>query len=183
MAKNLSTAQLTGGGTFGYNQAMETELLYSPEDILRLEKKKRIWTAVLAVIAGGALIACVTLCLITRTANAAQMERAVIVLSGAAGCLCLYLRRFAVAETGHEIAHAEMLLRDESAEYDGVLTVTKERLRIRNSIAIRLVSLTEGGEVRRLKVIESRAKRLSAYEGRTVRLRVVNGYVAGVRAL
>lgn len=179
----MSTAQLTDGGTVGYNQAMETEMLYSPEDILGLKKKKRIWTAVLALIAGGALIACVTLCLLTRTANAGQTERAVIVLSGAAGCLCLYLRRFVVAETGHEIAHAEMLLRGDGArEVAGVLTVTRERLRIVNSVTIRLVSLDGDGDAKRLKVIESRADRLAPFQGKAVRLRVVNGYIAGVGA-
>ena len=179
----MSTAQLTESAADGYNQAMELEMLYSPEDISRLEKKRRMWLAVLAVVAGGALLTCVGLCLATNTANAPQMERAVIVLSGAAGCVGLYLRRFTAADTRHEIDHARMLLRDEGTEHTGVLTVTKERLRIRNSVTIRMIELEEGGKKTRLKVIESRVRRLMPYEGRTVRLRVVNGYIAGVMKL
>ena len=183
MGKNLSTAQLTGQGRVGYNQAMDTGSLYSREDIRRLEKKKRLWTAALCIIAGAAFLACVSLCLLTNTANAERMERAVIALSGGAGCVCLYLRRFTVADTRHEIDHARMLLSGEGAVYEGVLTVTKERLRIRNSVTIRLVTLEEDGKPRRLKVIETRTARLAALEGRTVRVRVVNGYIAGAAAL
>ena len=76
-----------------------------------------------------------------------------------------------------------MLLSGEGAVYEGVLTVTKERLRIRNSVTIRLVTLEEDGKPRRLKVIETRTARLAALEGRTVRVRVVNGYIAGAAAL
>ena len=94
----MSTAQLTESAGDGYNQVMDTNMLYSPEDISRLEKKKRIRIAVVWLIAGGSLLACVGMCLAANTANAPQMERAVIVLSGAAGCVCLYLRRFAVGD-------------------------------------------------------------------------------------
>lgn len=163
---------------------MDMELLYSPGEILGLKKKKRIWAAAVLILAAGAFLGCVGLCLAADTVNAERMERSVIVLSGAAGCLCLYLRRFIVAETGHEIGHAQMLLQgDDAEEIAGVLTVTRERLRIVNSVAIRLVSLDEGGKPRQLKVIESRVSRLMPYEGRTVRVRVVNGYIAGVTEL
>ena len=158
-------------------------MLYSPEDLRRLEKKKRMWTGLLAFIAGAALLTCAALCLMTTTANAPRMERSVIVLSGAAGCFCLYFRRFAVAETQHEIDHARMLLHDEGTEYAGTLSVTRERLRIRNSVTIRIVTLDEAGKSRRLKIIETRVKRLAPLEGRAVRVRVVNGYIAGAAAL
>lgn len=163
---------------------MDMEMLYSPEEILGLKKKKRIWTATVLTLAVGAFLGCVGLCLAADTANADRMERTVIVLSGAVGCLCLYLRRFIVEETGHEVGHAQMLLQgDDAEEIAGVLTVTKERLRIINSVTIRLISLDEDGKPRQLKVIESRVSRLAPYEGRAVRVRVVNGYIAGVAEL
>lgn len=162
---------------------MDIAPLYSPEDIRRLEKKKRRWTAALYIIAGAALVTCVALCLLTGTANAERMERAVIALSGGAGCVCLYLRRFTVAETRHEIDHARMLLGGKGDEYEGVLSLSEERLRIVNSVAIRLVDLEENGKPHRLKVIETRVPRLASLESRAVRVRVVNGYIAGAGAL
>ena len=159
------------------------QMFYSPEDISRLEKRKRLWIAVLAIVAGGALLTCVGLCLAANTANAPRMERAVIILSGAAGCVCLYMRRFTVGDMRHEIDHARMLLRDHGTEHTGVLTVTAERLRIKNSVTIRLIELEEGGRKTRLKVIETRVKRLALYEGKSVRLLAVNGYIAGVAKL
>ena len=158
------------------------EKLYTPEDIRRLEIKKRRWKTALYIIAVGALSVCIALCALTRTGNAAQMEKAVIVLSALAGWLCLYIRRFPVKDTGHEIDHARMLLEGNGEVLSGELTVTKERLRIKNSITFRTVMLNAPGKSLRLKVIESRVRRVSALEGRPVRVEVVNGYIAGIGA-
>lgn len=179
----MSTAQLTAGDAVGYNQDMETFALYSPEDLLVLEKKKRLTAAALAVIAGGGLVTCVVLCLCAGTANADVMEKATIAVSVIAGWVCLYLRRFSLADARHEIDHARMLLHGEGEIFTGVLTVTKERLRITNSIRIRIVTLDRDGKTMRLKVIESRAARLEALNGRRVRVSIVNGYIAGAAAL
>ena len=160
-----------------------TEKLYSPEEIRRLEKKKSRSAAALFIIAGATLAACVCLCLLTHSANARQTETAVYVISAAAGWVCLYIRRFPVKERGREIDHARMLLADGGQEFTGVLTVTKERLRIKNSITIRMVELRENGMEKQLRVIESKVPRLRALEGKAVRVRTVNGYIAEVGAL
>ena len=163
---------------------METNgKLYSPEDIRRLEKKKRNIAAVLWVMAAGTLAVCVSMALLATTATAAAMERCVILLSGGLGCVWLYIRRFAAEETDHELAHARMLSGGEAEAVRGKLTVTEERMRIRNSITFRTVLLEDEGRLQRLKVIESRVKALRPLEGRHVEANVVNGYIAGVRAL
>ena len=159
-----------------------TEKLYSPGDIRRLEIRKRRWKAALYIIALGALAVCVTLCFLTRTSNAARMEKAVLVISALAGWLCLYIRRFPVQDAGHEIDHARMLLDGKGEVFCGTVTVTKERLRIKNSITFRTVVLDAPGEAVLLKVIESMVPRITALEGRPVRAEVVNGYIAGIGA-
>ena len=163
---------------------METDdRLYSPGDIRRLEKKKQYTAAALRVFAGALIVLCAGLAMLTTTATAAATERAVMLISGAGGCLWLYLRRFLLSETGHELSHARMLSEETGETLHGLLTVTEERMHIRGSITFRTVLLSGDGGERRLKVIESRAGALKALEGRTAKVRVVNGYVAGVRGL
>ena len=157
--------------------------LYSPEDIRRLEKKKKNISAALLITAVVTLAACVGLALLATTATAAAMERGVILLSGGLGCVWLYIRRFAAEETDHELAHARMLSGGEAEAVRGTLTVTEERLHIRNSITFRTVLLEDGGRMHHLKIIENRVKALRPLEGRQVDADVVNGYIAGVRAL
>ncbi len=152
--------------------------LYSPEEISRLEIKKKKWRAVFWCIALGALAGCVGLALGTRTANEPQMQRSAILLSTAAGWVDLYIRRFVISALGHEITHAGMLLESERQSCEGVLTVTKERLRIRNSVTIRMLQLENGGKPQRVKVIETKVGALEALNGRRVRLWTANGYAA-----
>lgn len=157
--------------------------LYSSEDIRRLEKKKKNSAAALLICAGVTLAACVALALLATTATSAAVEKAVILLSGGGGCVLLYFRRFVAADTDHELRHAQMLAGDKGETVQGMLTVTKTRMHIVNSITFRTILLTDGGESRNLKVIESRVKALQPLEGCPVEAYVVNGYIAGVRAL
>lgn len=180
MGKNLSTRQLTRRAELRYNRRMDTMVeLYSPGEISRLEKKQKSWRIVFWTLAAAALAGCVGLCLHTRTANESAMERAVIALSVLVGWAEIYIRRFVIAETGHELAHARMLRAGDGAEAEGVLTVTKERLRIKNSVAVRIAVLEEGGRTTRLRVIESKVRALAPLSGQRVRLRIANGYIAG----
>lgn len=152
--------------------------LYSPEEISRLENKRKRWRIVFWCIAGAALAGCVGLCFLTRTANEPQMARAAILLSIAAGWTDLYIRRFVVAAAGHEITHARMLLETERDAWEGVVGVTSERLRIRRSVSIRMVRLEDAGQTRRLKVIEEKAGALAALDGKRARIYTSNGYIA-----
>ena len=157
--------------------------LYSPGDISRLEKKRRTWRLVFWTIALAALAGCVGLALHAHTANELQMEHAAIVLSAAAGWVDLYIRRFVIVDTRHEITHARMLMEETRQSCEGVLTVTRERLRIKNSVTVRMVQLDDHGSVRRVRVIESKAGVLSGLSGRRVRIYTANGYAAAWEAL
>ena len=154
--------------------------LYSPEDISRLQRKiKREWVWVLGG-AGLTLALCVALCCRTTTANWRQMELAVIAVSTLGGWFTIYRRLFGLAESRHELQHAEYLRNEPRTQLRGRLGVTKEKLRIKNSIRIRILTLEDGGQIRRLKVNENRVKALKEWDGKLVTVSLAGGYVAGI---
>lgn len=154
--------------------------LYSPEDISRLQRKiKREWVWVLGA-AGLTLLVCVVLCCRTTTANWRQMEIAVIAVSTLGGWFVIYRRLFGLRDSRHELQHAEYLRDETRTLLHGRLRVTRERLRIKNSIRIRILSLEDGETVRRLKVNENRVKALKEWDGKLVTLSLAGGYVAGI---
>ena len=152
--------------------------LYSRQDIKRLEQASKRAGLAAALIAAATLIACVILCCLTDTDNAAAMEKAAVAVSVAGGWIVIYLRNWPVKELRAECGHAQMLLEGERETLEGVLTLSKQRMRIRGSIRFYPLTLTDGNETRRSKVIASRAEALRAMEGKRLRLYAVNGYVA-----
>ena len=152
--------------------------LYSPEDCSRLERKIRFTRLFCWGLGAAALLACVTLCALTNSANAGRNELACIVLWVLAGWVVLYLRRFTLREAQNERQHAEMLNSGTAECVTGRVTVTKERMRIVNSIRFTVVRVETEEGLRRLRVCTSREKKLRA-AGETLTLYAVNGYVAG----
>lgn len=154
--------------------------LYSPEDFPRLEKKikrERVW------VIGGAgltLLVCVLLCCFTTAANWRQTEPAVIAVSTLGGWFTIYRRLFGWKESRSELRHAQHLREEPRQLLRGVLTVTKERLRIKNSIRIRILRLDDGETVHRVMVNETRVKALKDYDGREVTLSMAGSYLAGI---
>lgn len=157
--------------------------LYSRQDIKRLETtSKRAGLAALLT-AAATLAVCVILCCLTDMDNAAAMEKAVVAVSVAGGWIVIYLRNWPVKELRAECGHAEMLLEGERETIEGVLTLSKERMRIRGSIRFYALTLQDGEETRRGKVVASRAEKLRAEEGKKIRLYLVNGYAAAFEEL
>lgn len=152
--------------------------IYSPGDLRRLEQKKTVSAALCWSLGIGAFAACVALCATANTRNAQKMEFLCIAVWVLAGWMVLYLRRFVLQETRLELQHARMLLQGEAEAVQGRVTVTKERLRIINSIRITIVELENEGGKRRLKVCTSREKKLKA-AGEELTLYLVSGYIAG----
>ena len=153
---------------------------YRPEDLDRLkqkEKKERAWVWALS---GLTLCLCVLFCCLTNTANAPRMERATLVTSCLGGWLVIYRRVFGMQEARHEREHASYLLTAERTTVRGKVTITKDRLRIRDSIRIRILLLEDGKKTQRLKVNETWVRALRPYNGKTVTLTLAGGYVAGI---
>ena len=153
---------------------------YSPEDLSRLEKKikrEKAWTWGLA---GLTLALCVLFCCLTNTANARKMELAAEITSCLGGWLVIYRRVFGVQDTRHELEHARYLIEEPRSRLTGTLSVTKERMRIKNSIRFRVLLLDDGEQVHRVKVNETQTKKLQAYAGKRVSLSMAGGYAAGI---
>ena len=159
------------------NMEMMTPI-YSPEDLRQLEQKRTVSAALCWILGLGGFAVCVTLCALANTRNAQKMELHCIAVWVLAGWVVLYLRRFALQETRLELQHARMLAAGEAETVCGRVTVTKERLRIINSIRITMVELENEGGKRRLKVCTSREKKLKA-AGDELTLYLVSGYIAG----
>ena len=152
--------------------------LYSRQDLERLKKKtKRAGRAAL-LIAAATLAVCVLLCCLADRHSLALMEKIVTAVSVLGGWTVIYLYHHLVKERRWELGHAQMLLEGERSVLEGVIEVSKERMRIRGSIRFFPIALTDGEERRRSKVIAERAERLRAENGKKLRLYVVNGYVA-----
>ena len=150
--------------------------LYDDAAVTRLERRVRRWRWALRVLGAGALAVCVGLIARTGTANAARMELAVIGVSTLAGWIVIYCGVFVLTAARRELAHAGMLRREERETARGTVTVTGERVVIRNSITARRVEVSAEGKTHRLLVCESRAAALAA-AGATA-LHAAHGYVA-----
>ena len=150
--------------------------LYDDAAITRLERLIRRWSGALWALAAGALAVCVGLIARTGTANAARMELAVIGVSTLTGWIVIYCCIFVVTAARRELAHARMLRREERETVRGAVTVTGERVVIRNSIAARRVEVSADGQIRRLLVCESRTDALAAAD--TATLYAAHSYVA-----
>ena len=154
--------------------------LYGPEDLNRLERKI-VWERVLVWgIAALTLGLCVLFCCLTTTRNAGKMELYTLITSCLGGWLVIYLRVFGLLETKHEREHVRYLLRAERSEVRGKLGITRERMRIKNSIRFRVLTLEDGGKTQRLKINETLVRELKPYDGQTVTLVISGGYVAGI---
>lgn len=155
--------------------------LYCGEDIPRLKRNIRVQRVLVWSLAGGTLALCVLFCCLCNAQNAVQMERAAIITSTVGGWLTIYRRLFGLQEAKYELQHAEHLLEAPRTALHGTLTVTKERLRIRNSIRIRILLLDDGGQIRRLKVNENRVRLLEReLNGQPGTVWLADGYVAGI---
>jgi len=162
---------------------VETDALhsfYGPEDLARLEKKI-IGERVLVWGVGALTLGlCVLFCCLTNTRNAGRMELSALITSCLGGWFVIYRRIFGLQESKHEREHARYLNRCERSEVRGRLGITRERMRIKNSIRFRILTLDDGEETRRLKVNENRVRALKPYEGKEVTLVLAGGYVAGI---
>ena len=152
--------------------------LYSSGELAQLEQRARRALAAMIAVAAGTLAGCVALCCLIGRFDAALLEKAAVALSILGSWVVIYLGNNTVRDRKHELTHAKMLLEGERETLEGVLAVSKQRMRIRGSIRFYALTLTDGEETHRSKVVAARAPLLRAQEGKRVRLYVVNGYAA-----
>ena len=149
--------------------------LYTDAELEKLRRKIKAWTVALAVISAVGLAVCVTLAVLTNTANAQRMELYAIAVSIAVGWFVIYCACFAVGSSRRELAHAGTLRDGERERTEGRVTVTRQRLRIKKSITAKRVRVETPDGESLFWVAESRAPLL---EGASA-VWTVHGYVAG----
>lgn len=157
-----------------------TGAFYRPEDLSRLKKKTKTERIVVWSLAGLTLAICVLLCCLTTTRNASRMELATLITSCLGGWLVIYRRTFGLQDLRHEQEHAVHLMESPHSALRGRLEITGERLRIKNSIRVRVLRLDDGEQSHRLMVIEKMVRALAPYDGRQVTLSLAGSYVAGI---
>ena len=158
---------------------MNTKELYRPEDLARLTKKRKIWRVVLLTLTALAMGACVLLCCLVTTRNAARMELAVILTSIFSGWILITLRYELVVLARREAEHTANMLAGPRVTRTGTLSFTGETVRIPNSIRVRRLALQEGNEVRHLSVNVTRAKALGDLP-RQITVSTVHDFVVAV---
>ena len=155
--------------------------LYSREALARLRKRNRVWRVVLAALGGATLVACALLCAFLRPRNAGAMLGRILLISTLGGWAVIALWLNVLLPGRREAAHEAHML-DGPAEYDeGVVTVTREWLRIPKSAPMLRAELRDGTRVRRLTVSPRKAKQLGETP-RRMRVRLVFGCIAAWEA-
>jgi len=161
-----------------------TELYTAAEAAKTIRNRKTcLWLTCAA--AGLTLIACVGMCVLTNTGNAAVMERRTIVTAILGGWLSIWLLLNPLAALRAEEKHNDTIARGrEEAEYlTGSVTIEQQVICIAKSIDIQKLRVETGTEQRRVNIHCRRAKALQPLQGKRLRLQVIHGYVTGWEVL
>lgn len=124
--------------------------LYSLEENSRLKKKIKIMTVALGVFVFLALAACIVLLCLTNTENAQKMMISVIVISSVAGCVAIYVAINVISATARKVAHSDIMLSESREIAYGTFTVSKYGVKIKNSITVKHVFVSNGQNMKRL---------------------------------
>ena len=157
---------------------METKIieLYTDADMERMGHHVRLWRRILLAVAAVGLSVCIALAASTDTLNAPRMELATVAVSTVAGWFVIYKWVFTLSPVRRELAHAQMLRSEERETVAGAVRLTDEQFRIRKSVPVRRVIVTQGEDEGRLLVCGSRAAALEKLDQAV--LYVCHGYVA-----
>ena len=139
-------------------------------------------TFVFRLFAAGMLAVFVTMCLLTRTANARAMFIAMLASMIPAGIVCILVYCLRVRPDRAAVKHTKMLLDGETENAEGVLRFPGGPVQIPGSVRVLPVVLQDGEETRRLYLDEAFAGRMPE-EGSRIRVRTVNRYITGAEVI
>lgn len=148
--------------------------IFTDADTERLRKKIKLWIIALCIAAAAALAVCSVLAATVTTANAESSEFRTIIISTLSGWVIIYCAVFVVGSARRELAHSKTLSEGERERFEGKVTVTRERLRIKKSVCARGVEVETPSGTVHFWVVESKAAKLK--DARAVY--AVHGYVA-----
>ena len=170
-------------GKMCYYDPMNTIVeLYSASETEALQKKNRIAARALWIFCLCVLGTCVLLCCLTTRANAGRMEGAVIAVFTVGGWIAIYTYTFVAAAARREAEHAQRMLTGERGAVRGVASVDAKQTRIRGSITVQRVLVSEENHVRRLSINARKAK-LLPQNGETLVLYETYGYVVAYEVM
>lgn len=166
------------------------QALISGEQCAKEKRKARAFSLAFRMLAAGGLILFVSLCLLTRTANARAMLRIMLISMTLLGWAEIILYTAGVRPSRARAQHMETLLSGPPEESEGILHCSGRPVRIPNSVWVRRVTLSEENRAGvaeeppriTLNLDEELTDRLPP-EGSRVRVRAVHGYITGVAVL
>lgn len=126
--------------------------LYTLEENSRIKKKIKIWTAVLGVFVFLCLAACIVLLCLANTENMNRMLVAVIVISSVGGCVAIYVAFNVITAAARKVAHSDIMLSESREIVYGSFTVSKYKVKIKNSITVKHVFVRNGQNMKRINV-------------------------------
>ena len=154
--------------------------LYDEAVLNRLKKRKTILLTVTVVILAVTVGVCIYL---AATATTATMDRhefitmAVFVLGG---WTCMTLYYWGIGELKKESAHMEHMLEKTPEVLIGDVELTRQWVRIPNSITIREVKFDDGEHVKNLHLNRRFVKEFPAKDKKIrMKLNVASGYIIG----
>ena len=155
---------------------------YSQEEADRLSARARAYKTAALCTGGAALVACVALCFLIRTGNAARMTLTIIGLSTIGGWTVILLMGLGGFPARAELKHTEGILTGPRVSYEGSLTVTDKAFAIPKSVTVRTVRLEQGERPVPLQVDARFADRLPE-NGTRVRVITVHRFIAAFEVL
>ena len=142
---------------------------YTADDLVRLTKKYKFWRAVLIVFSAAVLCACIVIVALTNGRNEGAMRIAV----------AIYIASFPFLGSRRLAEHISHMLEGEREEHVGAAKVSPVKFKIRNSITVRKVTLTDGGREERVNVNSDMAY-LVPQDGKRYAFGTVHGYIVAV---
>ena len=124
----------------------------------------------------------VLLCLLTRTGNARVMHLLLLVVTAVSGGAAIAVYVLLLRPARRELRHMDMLRSGERTELEGVLTLTRDTIRVPRSVLVRRAILETGEERPALLNVDERWAHRMPPDGAKVRVTAVHSYIAGTEA-
>lgn len=151
---------------------------YTEAALLRLSRRRKIWTGVFFTLVLGAFAACIVLIAITNVHRVWKTEVPVIIISGAVGCVAIFVYVFGVDDARRESEHIKTMLSHERETVRGRATAPgRVAMRLPGSITARSVSFESDEGARLLSVNEKYVKKLPLEK--TIEFFIRGGYITG----
>ena len=150
--------------------------LYSKKDIETLKKRMGVWIGAACAVGGAALFACVFLCAVAARAHSNLLLPIMICISTVGGWIVITLYRFVIVEYRNALKHVRAMLEGgETETVSGRFTLTKDRLFIKNGVAIVRVAVEGEDSASSVRIYDKKKKLIPAsFSGRA---KTVYGFI------